>query len=60
MEASFIILLIILLSIGIGVFFNNLINPVDKRVSFKKIVIVGIFLGIVIGLFFYWQQIISF
>ncbi|HDE6890396.1 TPA: hypothetical protein PDW76_002676 [Staphylococcus aureus] len=60
METLFIILLIILLSIGIGVFFNNLINPVDKRVSFKKIVIVGIFLGIVIGLFFYWQQIISF
>ncbi|CPQ84737.1 MULTISPECIES: hypothetical protein [Mammaliicoccus] len=60
MEALFIILIIILLSIGIGVFFNNLINPVDKRVSFKKIVIVGIFLGIVIGLFFYWQQIISF
>ncbi|WP_436863373.1 hypothetical protein [Mammaliicoccus sciuri] len=60
MEPLFIILIIILLSICIGVFFNNLINPVDKRVSFKKIVIVGIFLGIVIGLFFYWQQIISF
>lgn len=60
MEALFIILIIILLSIGIGVFFDNLINPVDKRASFKKIVIVGIFLGIVIGLFFYWQQIISF
>lgn len=53
------IIVIILMTIGIGLFFNYLINPVDKRIPFRKIVFVGFLLGIIIGLFFYWEQIIS-
>ncbi|MEB7656828.1 hypothetical protein P3U62_06360 [Mammaliicoccus vitulinus] len=59
MEVLFMIIVIILMTIGIGLFFNYLINPVDKRIPFRKIVFVGFLLGIIIGLFFYWEQIIS-
>lgn len=59
MKPLFMIIIIFLLTIGIGSFFNYLINPVDKRTPFIKIVFVGFLLGVIITLFFYWQQIIS-
>lgn len=59
MEPLFMIIIIFLITIGIGLFFNYLINPVNKRIPLVKIVFVGFLLGIIINLFFYWQQIIS-
>ncbi len=59
MEMLFMIIIIIILTIGIGFFFNYLINPVDKRIPFRKIVLVGFLLGIIISLIFYWEQIMS-
>jgi|GEM_PF-6053936 uncharacterized protein YqgC (DUF456 family) len=59
MELFFIVILCILFTVLLGIFINYLINPIEKRISFTKIAAIGSFLGLIIGLFFYWQQFIS-
>lgn len=59
MEYFYIALIVILLSISIGLFFNYLINSTEKRIPTKKILIVGCLLGFCISLFFYWQQMMN-
>ncbi|TDM12132.1 hypothetical protein [Macrococcus lamae] len=49
------LIICIVLTVLIGLFFNTLLNPVGKRIAVSKIISVALIIGLVIGGFYYWQ-----
>ncbi|WP_157819877.1 hypothetical protein [Macrococcoides caseolyticum] len=58
MTLMIILILSIIITILVGIFINNRINPIEKRLSRKQVFTAGTLIGLVIGAFYYYQQLI--